>query len=165
MNASLQNIIQLSRVEIFDTPTLRVTASVDPYGPPPVTAVNLRANLTKALVDFKLNGVLTLRTKTGRLENALYNSTINACAFFRKPSLHRLLYIVQQEVYRYSDLPTRCPAMPKIYNIRNASFVNARVPSFLPAAHFRVEVNLLHGNPEKLILSTHWYGMLKKVKG
>uniref|UniRef100_A0A182J1I6 Uncharacterized protein n=1 Tax=Anopheles atroparvus TaxID=41427 RepID=A0A182J1I6_ANOAO len=48
--------------------------------------------------------------------------------------------IVQQDLNQHSILPTKCPVTATMYYIRNASFVNARIPSFLPATHFRLTI-------------------------
>uniref|UniRef100_A0A182N307 Uncharacterized protein n=1 Tax=Anopheles dirus TaxID=7168 RepID=A0A182N307_9DIPT len=158
-HVSAKTAVLLAKVEVSDTPLLRLTANVSPYGPPPQTAMNVEANITSELRQLKINGVFTVRTKEGELTAALFNSTMSLCNFLENPSSNRLLQIIQGEVMHTSNLPNKCPLRAGIYNIRNASFAKARIPGFLPTSHFRVDVNLLAGNPSRVVVETRWYAL------
>uniref|UniRef100_A0A182QLL3 MD-2-related lipid-recognition domain-containing protein n=1 Tax=Anopheles farauti TaxID=69004 RepID=A0A182QLL3_9DIPT len=156
-------VAQLAKVEVKDTSLLRVKAHLAPYGRSPLKAINVEGILTRDLSQVKLNAVYTVCTKDGELKAALYNTTVNACDFLQQPTHNRLLQIFQNEVIQSSNLPHRCPIPAGTYTIRNASFSKARIPGFLPASHFRVDINLLSGSPAQMMLETSWYGKLIKI--
>uniref|UniRef100_A0A182W206 Uncharacterized protein n=1 Tax=Anopheles minimus TaxID=112268 RepID=A0A182W206_9DIPT len=111
----------------------------------------------------RINGVFWIHSKDGELQTALYNNTLNVCEFLEHPTRNRLLHYILLEIKQRSNLPTKCPIRPGTYYIRNATFERTRVPSFLPASYFRVDINLLDGNPSKMLLTSRWYGQLIKV--
>lgn len=157
-----QNVVIMEKVEIFDTPTLRTTANITQHSPASVPAVFAEMMALQDISQLKINSVFTVRSRTGELQAALYNSTLGLCEFLEHPFRNRLLQIIQLELIRHSNIPTKCPMRAGLYYIRNASFARARIPSFLPASYFRVDVNLLNTNPWQTLLGTRWYGKLIK---
>uniref|UniRef100_A0A4Y0BKP7 Uncharacterized protein n=1 Tax=Anopheles funestus TaxID=62324 RepID=A0A4Y0BKP7_ANOFN len=136
-----RNVIRLARSEIFDSPPgLRATGNVTQIGSTPLTGAYMELVVSRDLPHLKINGVLTIRSKDGELQSALYNNTLSVCEFFEQPFRHRILQIVQQEVMRNSNMPTKCPVRAGTYYIRNATFARARIPSFLPTSYFRVDL-------------------------
>uniref|UniRef100_A0A182PUL0 Uncharacterized protein n=1 Tax=Anopheles epiroticus TaxID=199890 RepID=A0A182PUL0_9DIPT len=110
--------------------------------------------LLNANALLRLNGVFTVRTKNDELEAALYNSTVGVCDFLDHPFRYRMFQIIQNEVMRHSNIPTKCPLRAGAYYVRNASFSKARIPSFLPATLFRIDINLMGINPAQTLVAT-----------
>uniref|UniRef100_A0A2C9H5U6 Uncharacterized protein n=1 Tax=Anopheles merus TaxID=30066 RepID=A0A2C9H5U6_ANOME len=161
-HAALRNVVIMEKVEIFDTPTLRTTANITQHSPASVPAVFVEMVALQDISQLKINSVFTVRSRTGELQAALYNSTLGLCEFLEHPFRNRLLQIIQLELIRHSNIPTKCPMRAGLYYIRNVSFARARIPSFLPASYFRVDVNLLKTKPWQTVLETRWYGKLIK---
>ncbi|XP_050079792.1 uncharacterized protein LOC126567618 [Anopheles maculipalpis] len=158
----IRNIVRISRAEVFDAPPLlRANASISQHGS--ATAVNIDIVIGQEVPHLKINGALTIRSKDGEGQAALYNNTINVCDFLLQPSRNRLLQVVRQEIMYRGNIPTRCPIRAGKYIVRNATFAKAHIPSFLPASYFRVDINLLNGNPVKMIMQSYWYGKFIKA--
>uniref|UniRef100_A0A182JW75 Uncharacterized protein n=1 Tax=Anopheles christyi TaxID=43041 RepID=A0A182JW75_9DIPT len=152
----------MERVEIFDTPTLRTNANITQHTAASLPVIFMEMVALQDISQFKVNGVFTVRSRSGELQTALYNSTLGVCEFLDHPFRSRLLQIIQLEAIRHSNIPSKCPMRAGTYYIRNASFAKARIPSFLPASYFRVDVNLIRTNPFQTVLTTRWYGKLIK---